>query len=414
MRILLVSSATQTSRTGVTAHYNRLLAQLAGRVESVQLITPADAPFLVKKAFGVLRRLAAMLGKNAHVLCLELENFVSIRVSVWLKGSRSFDLVHAQDVTSGAAASLGLSRRVPVVVTCHFNDDPLAEYREKYRLNRWTQQRLATWFQYLFRQCDGFITVSDYTKRVSAFLRPEQAPCTVIHNGVDFPSVMSRPDNGPLLIVNIGTIEARKNQRLLIDAADELRARGYTQFKVQLLGDGPKRQEWEALVREKNLENHVSFLGFQSDVTTFLQNASLYIHTATNESWGYTLTEAMATGTPVLALATGGIPEQFDTGKPGLLPAGATASDLADAILRYQYPATRHRLASQQRQYAVNRFRLDIMIDKHLALYRAMLKQPDFMEDGVPPQPRPVGERLKVDYVSPVPVGPGRSDVSVG
>ena len=387
MRILLVSSATQTSRTGVTAHYNRLLAQLAGRVESVQLITPADAPFLVKKLFGVLRRLAALLGQNAHVLCMELENFVSIRVSVWLKGSRSFDLIHAQDVTSGAAAALGLSRRVPVVVTCHFNDDPLAEYREKYPLSRWTQQRLATWFQFLFRQCDGFITVSDYTKQASAFLRPEQAPCTVIHNGVDFPPVVSRPDNSPLLIVNIGTVEARKNQRLLIDAADELRARGYTHFKVQLLGEGPKRQEWEALVRERNLENHVSFLGFQSNVTTFLQNASLYVHTATNESWGYTLTEAMATGTPVLALATGGIPEQFDAEKPGLLSAGATASELADAILRYQFPPTRHRLATRQRQYAFDRFRLDIMIEKHLALYRTMLKQPEM--EATPLQPLP-------------------------
>lgn len=377
MRILLVSSATQTSRTGVTAHYNRLLTHLAGRVDSVQLITPADAPFLVKKTFGVLRRLAALLGKNAHVLCMELENFVSIRASVWLKGSRSFDLVHAQDVTSGAAAALGLSHRVPVVVTCHFNDDPLAEYREQYPLSRWTQQRLANWFQYLFRQCDGFITVSDYTKQVSAFLRPKQAPCTVIHNGVDFPPVVSRPDNGPLLLVNIGTIETRKNQGLLIEAAGELRARGYTHFKVQLLGDGPKRQEWETLVRAKNLEDYVSFLGFQSDVTTFLQQACLYVHTATNESWGYTITEAMAAGTPVLSLSTGGIPEQFDAEKPGLLPATATASELADAILRYQFPLTRHRLAARQRQYAFNRFRLDMMIDKHLALYRSMLKQPE-------------------------------------
>ncbi len=397
MRILLVSSATQTSRTGVTAHYNRLLAHLAGQVESVQLITPADAPFLVKKLFGLLRRLAAMLGKNAQVLCMELENFVSIRVSVWVKGSRSFDLIHAQDVTSGAAAALGLSHKVPVVVTCHFNDDPLAEYREKYPLNRWTQQRLATWFQYLFRQCDGFITVSDYTKRTSAFLRPKDAPCTVIHNGVEFPPVMSRPDTAPLLIVNIGTIEARKNQRLLIDAADELRAQGYTHFKVQLLGDGPKRQEWEALVREKNLAEYVSFLGFQSDVTKFLREASLYVHTATNESWGYTLTEAMATGTPVLALATGGIPEQFDAEKPGLLPAGATAPELADAILRHQFPPTRHRLAARQRQYAVNRFRLDIMIDKHLALYRAMLKQPDYMRETPPPAP-PLKKRGGVQH----------------
>ena len=186
---------------------------------------------------------------------------------------------------------------------------------------------------------------------------------------------MPRQDEERLTIVNIGTIESRKNQRLLIDAADELRNRGYTNFQIQLLGDGPKRQEWEALVTEKGLAGFVSFLGFQADVTSFLQRASLYVHTAANESWGYTITEAISAGTPVLALETGGIPEQFDSQKPGLLPPKATASDLAEAILHYQHPAARRQLADQQMQYARERFRMDIMIDKHLAFYRDVMNR---------------------------------------
>ncbi|AKD54378.1 glycosyltransferase family 4 protein [Spirosoma radiotolerans] len=375
MRVLLVSTATQTSRTGVTAHYNRLLAELPGRVDSVQLITPADAPFLVKKTFGLLRRVAALFGQNGRALYLELESFISIWASVRLKNSGSFDIVHAQDTTSGAAAAIGLLRKVRVITTCHFNDNPIAEYREAYKLNAWTDQRLTDWFTYLFKQQDAFITVSGYTKRTSAFLRPQGAVCTVIHNGVTFPPVLPRQDKGPLTIVNIGTIEPRKNQRLLIDAADELRKQGFTNFQILLLGDGPKRQEWEALVKAKGLEGLVSFLGFQSDVTRFLQQASLYVHTAANESWGYTITEAISAGTPVLALATGGIPEQFDSQKPGLLSAKATASELAEAILRYQHPADRQQLADRQMQYARERFRMDIMIDKHLTFYRDVMNR---------------------------------------
>ena len=312
MRILLVSSATQSSKTGVTAHYNRLLTQMENRVESIQVITPADTPYLAKKILGAFRRVGALLGPNGRVLYLEFENFVSIWISVRRRGAQSVDLVHAQDATSGAAAALALSRKVRVVVTCHFNDDPLTEYRDKYKLAALTDRFLTKWYRFLFRQSDAFITVSDYTKRSAAFLRPEQAVCTVIHNGVEFPETTVRPAIGPFVIINIGTVEERKNQRMLIDAAAELRNRGFKNFQVWLLGEGPKRREWEAVIKEKNLEGYVSFLGYQDNVPDFLQRASLYVHTAVNEAWGYSITEAIATGTPVLALATGGIPEHFD------------------------------------------------------------------------------------------------------
>ena len=370
MRVLIVSSTTQTSKTGVTAHYNRLLDQLAGRVESVQLITPADTPFLAKKTFGLLRRLAALFGQNGRILWFELENFMSIWVSVRAKGVNAFDLVHAQDATAGAGASLGLAKRVPVVVTCHFNDDPLTEYKLGFQLSDWTHKRLANWYRYVFKHNDSFITVSDYIKRTSAFLRPHEAICEVIHNGVVFPEEQPRQESDQFTIISVGTLEERKNQRLLIEAADELRSKGLTQFTVWLLGEGPKRQEWEQLVQEKNLQEFVHFLGFQTNVPDYLRKASLYVHTAVNESWGYSITEAIASGTPVLALATGGIPEQVNRSGPGMLPVSITASELADVLLSYQDAYTRRNLAEEQSAFARRRFNLDVMINKHLAFYK--------------------------------------------
>ncbi|GAB3894584.1 glycosyltransferase family 4 protein [Spirosoma agri] len=373
MRILLVSSATPTSKTGVTAHYNRLIANLTGRVDSVQLLTPADTPPWLKLWLGAGRRLAKWLGPNSRILYLEFENFVSVWALVRLKGPKAFDLVHAQDATTGAAASLGLSRKVRVVTTCHFNDDPVAEHRDQSPLSDRTNRRLSSWYRYMFRQQDAFINVSDYTKQKAALLHPEQAISTVIHNGVVFPPVTPKVDTDSMIIMNVGTLEERKNQRLLIEAANELRNRGFTNFQVWLLGEGPKRDEWQALVQELKLESHVSFLGFQPNVTDFLQRVSLYVHTARNESWGYAITEAIAAGTPVLAMNAGGIPEQFDEQKAGLLSVLTTAADLADEIMRYQEPAARRQLARNQWEYAYDRFRLDIMIDKHLAFYQTMI-----------------------------------------
>ncbi|GAB3702634.1 hypothetical protein GCM10027592_32240 [Spirosoma flavus] len=373
MKILLVSVVSQTSKTGVTSHYNRLMTQFADRGESVQLITPANTPALLKKVLGLFRRIAALLGPNGVALYLELENFISIWAAVRREDWQQVDVIHAQDVTSGTAAALALSRKVRVVVTCHFNDDPVKEYQERYKLNAWTIRRLTRWFQYLFQQPDAFITVSDYTRQTASAIYPKLAHSTVIHNGVVFPEKSPRSTEGVFIVVNIGTLEERKNQRLLIETADALRNRGFTHFQFWLLGDGPKRSEWTELVHKKNLEGYVSFMGYRPNVSEFLERASLYVHTALNESWGYSITEAIAAKIPVLALSTGGIPEQFDRNKAGLLPLKATAADVANAILRYQLVEARQRLANQQYKYASKRFQIDHIIDRHLALFREIV-----------------------------------------
>ncbi len=371
MRVLLVSSATPSSKTGVTAHYNRLLAHLADQVDTVRLLTPEDVPVVLKKVLGALRRLAPLFGLNGRVIWLEIENFISIWSAV--RAHRAdYDIVHAQDVTSAAAATIALGRRVPVVVTCHFNDDPLTEFKSVYTLSDWTNRQFLAWYQFLFKQPDAFITVSDYIKRTSAFLRPEGVRCEVIHNGVSFPSEQNRREEDRFTVANIGTLEARKNQQLLIQTADLLRQRGITDVTFWLIGDGPQRAELEAMTRQRNLTNVVSFEGFQTNVPAYLQRASLYVHTAVNESWGYSITEAIALGTPVLALATGGIPEQFDRYQAGLLPIQTTPNELADAILSYRNADDRHRLAAIQQSFARERFSIDAMIAKHLVFYQSI------------------------------------------
>ena len=57
----------------------------------------------------------------------------------------------------------------------------------------------------------------------------------------------------------------------------------------------------------------IHFIPYQKDpvaVARYYQAADVYVHAATAEVWGITVTEALACGTPVVATAVGGIPEQ--------------------------------------------------------------------------------------------------------
>ncbi len=57
----------------------------------------------------------------------------------------------------------------------------------------------------------------------------------------------------------------------------------------------------------------VQFVPYQKDpgaVARYYQAANVYIHAARAEAWGLAITESLACGTPVVATAVGGIPEQ--------------------------------------------------------------------------------------------------------
>lgn len=82
------------------------------------------------------------------------------------------------------------------------------------------------------------------------------------------------------------------------------RMHGQSVLFIALGEDAPAERIGQAEVR---------FVPYQKDpeaVARYCQAADLYIHAARAEVWGLTITEALACGTPVVATAVGGIPEQ--------------------------------------------------------------------------------------------------------
>jgi glycosyltransferase involved in cell wall biosynthesis len=60
--------------------------------------------------------------------------------------------------------------------------------------------------------------------------------------------------------------------------------------------------------------------------------ADAYLHPAVADTHPLTVLEAMACGTPVAAYAVGGIPEQVDDGRTGILVPAGDAQGMAEAL----------------------------------------------------------------------------------
>lgn len=64
--------------------------------------------------------------------------------------------------------------------------------------------------------------------------------------------------------------------------------------------DGSFLERYQKMAEDKNIQDHVRFLGYQSDVSQFLRNAAVNLITSTYEGYPMVLVESMAHGVPTV------------------------------------------------------------------------------------------------------------------
>ncbi|MBO0938842.1 glycosyltransferase family 4 protein [Fibrella sp. HMF5335] len=378
MNVLIVTFLATYSPSGVVTYYRTLSQDLVRRGHQVTVVETTDTPPFWNKLLNIIGHVFNRLGTVSRVIWFELSYFVRLYLGARARRTEAFDVIHAQDVRSGVAAWLALGKKVPVVLTCHFNDDPVTELTTANKLPGWLQKQLTRWYGYLFSQVRNYVFVSDYAYQKSKHLLPADVNKVILYNTVSAEiataTITHEASEEGLTISNVGYVDERKNQKLLIEVGDELRRRGVEKFNIWLIGDGPKRTEYEQLVAELKLTDHVTFYGRQAAPWRLVAQTDLYVHTALNDNCPYSIIEAMAVQTPVLALPVGGIPEMVP-GHDGLLKS-TDAEGVTDEILHYFDPAERKTLAIRQADFAAVHFDHETALTRLITFYDQALNEP--------------------------------------
>ena len=187
-----------------------------------------------------------------------------------------------------------------------------------------------------------------------------------IHHGLDLQAYQPTkpfPDRRSL-ILSVGQLNERKGFIHLIKACRLVRDRGYD-FICEIVGQGPQRQELEALIAQLSLQDVVTLCGAlpHDQVIEKYRQATMFVLPCVKTSDGNldgipnVLPEAMAMRVPVISGNISGIPELVQNQVNGILISPGDDDALVDAMCQLlDDPALRERLAQNGRQTVVETF----------------------------------------------------------
>jgi glycosyltransferase involved in cell wall biosynthesis len=107
--------------------------------------------------------------------------------------------------------------------------------------------------------------------------------------------------------------------------------------KLVIAGEGPEQEPLQARALELGIGDRVTFLGAQprERIVELFHAADATILSSSWENFPHTVVEALAVGTPVLAMEAGGVSEVVHDGVNGLLVGAGDTAALGDAVRRY-------------------------------------------------------------------------------
>lgn len=313
-----------------------------------------------------------------------LRDRAAFRRLVDLVQREKFDLVHAHlPYASIWSAVLSRNTGVPSIASLHVAPSATRELFNTLRHRVMTEVRDRLMRFVMKRWSSRVVSVSDALRRI--YLERgglDPAKMRVVHNGIELDrfrrdrtitrAFVEREFHLPSdarIAVTVAVLRPKKGIEVLLDAATRV-----PDAHFLIVGDGPKRQEWEALARELGIAERIRWAGYRRDVDAILAGCDLFVHPSLDDAFPTVLLEAMAAGLPVVATRVGGIPEIVNEFTGRLVPAG-DATELGSAIaVLLGDDVARKRMSVAAERTATEKFSTEAWIARLDAVYREVLQ----------------------------------------
>ena len=211
---------------------------------------------------------------------------------------------------------------------------------------------LGTWQ----RHVDGFIALTDFQRD------------RMIEAGLPSEKVFLKPhfyDKPPLPlpwnqregdVVFVGRLSEEKGLRFLLEAWI---AWGTEAPKLELIGQGPEREQWEARVREAGMESRIFFAGqlpFEQVQIRIAHARLLILPSVCFEGFPMVIREAFALGVPVAASRLGSMQSLIESGYNGALFEPSNTDSLLQTVRKLWLDSQRLDVMGQQARITFEKY----------------------------------------------------------
>lgn len=183
----------------------------------------------------------------------------------------------------------------------------------------------------ILNSVDYSVCVSDMLKNIATTCGAKNA--ITIYNGVnqhEFEKV--NKEDYKYNIITVGSLIPRKKHDITIQAIEKLYKK-YPKIRLNIVGFGVEKENLTNLVKEKKLEEVVTFKGeiSNNEVLELMNKSYVFILPSVAEGFGIVYIEAMKAGTIAIATKGEGIDGFIKNGKNGFL-VNPDADEIADLI----------------------------------------------------------------------------------
>ena len=285
----------------------------------------------------------------------------------------SFELLHAHGLTGFTIVSLWLAKFLGrhSLLKGATQDD----FNNIFQRNEWKHRLYRKWIL----ETDCFIAVSEEMKKEMIACGISEDRIKHIPNAVNtnkFTPVSEERKHSlrkrfllsseQTVFLFLGRLEARKAIDILLQAWEKC-SPGF----LLIVGTGPEERRLKQIIAD--LQNVVIKAESRSPVD-YYQCADVFVFPSMKEGFPGVVLEAMSCGLPCIATRIGGVTDQMEHGKQGMLVSAGNAEELANAI---QYvalnPEERRAWSKEAREIVLRRFDVSRISADYRFLYAELL-----------------------------------------
>ncbi|MBO5714654.1 MAG: glycosyltransferase family 4 protein [Clostridia bacterium] len=198
--------------------------------------------------------------------------------------------------------------------------------------------------------------------------------------GVDFAKYKKDPDldvvefrkslgltENDFVVASVGELNKNKNTLRLIDAMKNVKN---PNVKYLICGDGVLREQYQAKIKENNLQDRCFYLGYRKDIQKILNVIDCYVMPSYREGLSKAMMEAMNYSLPIIASNIRGNKDLVGNNEGGILVNPTKTEEFTKAIEQLSNNPNQAKLYGERNATFVQNFSLEKVINQLTDIYK--------------------------------------------